>query len=95
VCPRLWTRSQRATLDERVKRSGRHYAATFRTSAQRLKPLANKTAVPDTIGPGSFSLPHEATYTGLKRQLEPFRPSSVFAPRCGGKFANVGDSPYW
>ena len=82
----------RGTLDEGLRTSGRRYASAFTAGLPRLKPMAK--GLPG-LGPGSYTLPEDAMCGGVRVLREPFRPTSNFAPRVGGKFAHLGDSSWW
>lgn len=88
---------ERDTMDAKVAGSARAYAASFHTVQPRLSApgavnvpagtLISETYKRTHLGPGGYKLPAGVTCSVVVR--EPFRSSSVFAPRVGGKFAHV------
>ena len=83
----------RHTLEKTVKTSARRYAPQF-ISEQAARPPpggGRHTGTPEEVGPGTYTVHDDVQCGGIKVFREQWRPSSMFAGRVGGKFANVGD----
>jgi len=78
---------ERNTVDQSVKQSGRQYGSSFHTGVSRLSQTRMGTS--QNLGPGSYN----DTFPVTSSVREPFRNSSTFAPRVGGKFAHVVGRP--
>ena len=79
---------ERNTLDTSVKQSGRLYGSSFLPGVSRL--TDPKMSTSRDLGPGSYN---DTFIPATSQVREPFRNSSVFAARVGGKFSHVVGTP--
>ena len=82
------------TIAKDVRSSPRKYAAQFDSQSPSRPPPGGgrHEGTPEGLGPGSYTVHEDVQCGGIKVFREQWRPSSMFAGRVGGKYANVGDT---